>query len=126
MSEILSGLESPINRVLDRLFAEPNLTCTITYRRYQGQNGMGEDAFHDFSVKTIPAQKLHRNTNTRVLVRTGYRSYIIREADLPPEVTIEDLTTNDRIIDGSGLHELIVVGIDTTLGFVVEVTAHGE
>lgn len=128
MNGILGGLEGPIGKVLDRFFSEEQLTATITYRHYQGQDQLGEDSFNDFQITVIPAQKRHRNTTSahRIPIQTGDRSYIVREVDLPGSVTIDDLSTNDRIMHGDGTQELIVVEIDKTLGFVVEVSARGE
>jgi hypothetical protein len=55
---------------------------------------------------------------------SSQRSYVIRESDLPANVTVGDLSTNDRILHGNNI--LRVVEIDKTLGFVIEVQVVGE
>jgi len=127
MSTFVDDLEGPISAVLDRFFAEDNLIVTITYRHYQGQNELGEDSFNDFSLTVIPSGKSGRNVYQErgFPIQTGNRTFIVRDVDLPPSITIDDLSTNDRIIPGDGAEELLVVEIDKTLGFVVEVRTRG-
>jgi len=127
MSAYMDDLERPIRTVLDRFFADGHVTATITYRHYQGQNELGEDSFNDYPLPVIPFGKRVRNTcaGHRVPVQTGFRSFIVRDVDLPSAVAIDDLSTNDRIIVAEGPEELLVVEIDKTLGFVVEVQARG-
>ena len=128
MSDLLTRMEKPISKVLARVFQEPNLTAEITYRLFQGQDDTGEDVFHDYSVVAIPARATRGNSNAlnRVAIRTGDRRYLIRDVDLPGGVSVDELSTNDRIVHGAGSQELVVVGIDTSLGFVVEVSVRGE
>ena len=123
---ILSDLEAPINEVLELFFEEPHLTATITYSLYQGQDSGGEDSFNDFQITSVPAQKTYRTARLadRLPVHAGTRSYLIREADLPVDVTVNDLSTNDRIMHAGRV--LQVVEVDKTLGFVIEVKVKGE
>lgn len=123
---ILSDLEAPINEVLELFFEEPHLTATITYSLYQGQDSGGEDSFNDFQITAVPTRKTYRTARLadRLPVHAGTRNYLIREADLPVDVTVNDLSTNDRIVHTTRV--LQVVEIDKTLGFVIEVKVKGE
>jgi hypothetical protein len=104
MSTFVDDLEGPISAVLDRFFAEDHLVVTIMYRLYQGQNALGEDSFNDFPLTVIPSRKRGRNMYQErgIPIRTGNRSFIVRDVDLPPDVTIDGLSTNDRIVFGEG------------------------
>jgi len=126
MTGILSDLEAPISKVLNLFFQEVQLTAIITYRLSQGQNAQGEESFRDFTITAIPSGKEYANAKlARILkIETGRRKYVIREADLPDDVTVDNLSTNDRIADGNKM--LRVVEIDKTLGFVIELQAEGE
>ncbi len=128
MGTFVDDLQVPIAAVLDRFFTQDHLAVMITYRLYQGQDAFGEDSFNEFPLTVIPSGKRSRNAyGTReVPIQTGNRSFIVRDADLPPAVTIADLSTNDRIIHEDGSEELVVAEIDKTLGFVVEVIAAGS
>lgn len=126
MSGILSDLESPIQEVLDLLFLEPQLTAAVTYRLYKGQSAEGEDRFEDFSLTAIPGRRTYRTARLpkRLQAQSGHRNFIIREADLPLHVTVSDLSTNDRVMQGES--EFQVVELDKTLGFVIDVVTGGE
>lgn len=127
MSAFMEDLEEPIRAVLDRFFAEEHLVVTVTYRLYQGQNELGEDSFNEFPLTVIAAGKSGRNMYQKrgSPIQTGNHTFIVRDIDLPQSITIDDLSTNDRIVPRYGAEELLVVEIDRTLGFVVEVQARG-
>lgn len=127
MGTFVDDLQGPIRAILERFFAEEHLTVAITYRLYQGRDELGEDSFTDFPLTVIRSGKRSRNAHgsQNLPIRTGNRSFILRDVDLPPAVTIDDLSTNDRIVSGEGTEDLVVVEIDKTLGFVVEVQTKG-
>ncbi|MDQ7785734.1 MAG: hypothetical protein RDU20_22830 [Desulfomonilaceae bacterium] len=122
MAAFINDLEGPIRSVVDRFFSEAHLTVVITYRLYQGHDSMGEDSYTNFPLTVIPSRTRIRNTSSDrgVPIRTGHACFIVRDVDLPPGVTVHDLSTNDRIVHPDAAEELVVASIDKTLGFVVE------
>jgi hypothetical protein len=126
MSGILGDLEIPIQGVLDLIFEEHHLTTTITYRLYRGQTAAGEDDFEEFSIIAILACKRYRTAGVpkRLQAQSGRHNYIIREADLPDHVTVGALSANDRIVHGDS--ELLVLELDKTLGFVINIVTQGD
>lgn len=122
MAAFINDLEGPIRSVLDRFFAEAHLTLLVTYRLYQGHDSMGEDSYTDFPLTVIPSRTRIQNTRSDrgLPIQTGHAGFIVRDVDLPPGVTVHDLSTNDRIVHQDAAEELVVASIDKTLGFIVE------
>jgi hypothetical protein len=126
MTGILSNLETSIRELLDFLFREEQLTSTVTYCLYRGQTAGGEDLFDEFPVPAIPASKISSTVPipSRLQAQSGSRTYVIREEDLPDQVSVNDLSTSDRLVHGDS--QLHIVEVVKTLGFLISVIARGE
>lgn len=122
----VADLEESIVDFGDWLFTDPQLTNTITYRLYAGQDDDGEDTFTDVSMLAIPHQVRLRNIPDGVAVNVQgvARAFIIRAASLPVGTVVADLSTSDRISYGSSEYQ--VIGFDKAHGWIINVICQGE
>ena len=107
----------------DNFFGDPELKRSITYSLYKGRS----TAAQTFTIVNAVRTK-HKLGDVEledgVSAQQAMVQYIVRETDLPAGVTVDSLTKNDRITDGSS--EFIVTEIDKTLEFVIAITVVGN
>jgi len=107
----------------DNFFGDPELKQSITYSLYKGRSTAAQTFTIVDAVRTkhkLGDVELEDGVSAQqVMVQ-----YIVRETDLPAGVTVDSLTKNDRITDGSS--EFIVTEIDKTLEFVISISAVGN
>jgi hypothetical protein len=123
---ILAEFESEIKGEVDDLFNDPELTVSITWKRYKGTTQVSGATYEDATLTALYVKSGlgSRLVQRDVFVEQGAEHFIIRTEDLPTGWTSRSLGMNDLIVLGS--QTLNVTAIDRTLGFLVSVIGQGQ
>lgn len=126
---LFSQIARSVNSILPRLFGDPDLASTITWRLFTGSDwddsaGMNVEAFTNFDLISIRIEKEVGSMRTSkfppgaFMMSTGDLVFLFEAGDIPSGASIRD-----QIIDGDMTYG--VKRIEPVFGLITKVEVKG-
>lgn len=133
MTDLVADLEESVKDLTGDVLFVDSLKVTITYHLYRAldpayEDLIDEDGYYSFFLTAVPSRKKLRHApfNEQVAEQMTDRAYLVRESDLPGNLTSVDLSNDDRITHETTGQQLKIKDIDKTLGWIMEIVVQGE